>query len=169
MCLSADAAEVYGTGLPYALENQPQRGDDWGWRTRRRVFPNDKHFQDQYLYFLDRLFWLLKEENQIPRSGSDSKMFHKQHIFASKSAVKSYINTYFPGTDHEDFLSSFSQRIPTLLVCGNIVPIVIISIRQITHEPCDSNYENFVVCKENNEECSSLVFVVVPSCDVCCS
>ena len=57
---------------------------------------------------LDLLFRLLKEDKEIIRSGSDSKKFRKQHIFASKSVVERYINTYFLGIDHEVFLSSFS-------------------------------------------------------------
>jgi len=64
------AEEVYGTGLPYVPENWPQQGDVWGWKTGRRVVPNGKHFQDWYLYLPDRLFRLLKEDKEIPRSGS---------------------------------------------------------------------------------------------------
>jgi len=124
---------------------------------------------------LDRLSRLLKEEKEIPRLGSGSKKFHKQHIFASKSVVQSYINTYFPSADHEFFLSSLSWRIPALLAYDNPVLIAIVPIRQITHEACDSNYGDFVVSKVNNEGCPNLLLEKVDnysqtmSCDVCCS
>ena len=87
------------------------------------------HFQDWFLYLLVRLFRLLKEENEIPRYRSGSKKFRKQHIFASKYAIKSYIDTYFPSTDHEVFLSSFSWRIPALLAYDNLIPIATIPIQ----------------------------------------
>jgi len=114
------AAEVYGEGLPYAPENWPEEGDIWAWKTGRRVVPKGGHFQDPYLYLPERLYRLLKEEKEIPESGSGSgsKTFRKQHIFPSKPAVTKYINTYFPGTDLKSFFDSFSWRIPALLDYG---------------------------------------------------
>ena len=67
------AEEVYGTGLPYAPENWPQQGDVWGWKTGRRVVTNGKHFQDRYMYLLDRLFWLLKKRRRYQGQGHVKK------------------------------------------------------------------------------------------------
>jgi len=118
---------------------------------------------------------LLKKRRRYQGQGHVKKKFCKQQIFASKYVVKSYINTYFPNTDHEVILSSFSWRIPALLAYDNPVPIAAIPIQHITYKARDSNYENFVVCyKANNEGYPSLVLNQVKNylqtmpCDVRC-
>jgi len=107
------AAEVSGVGLPYAPENWPQDGDIWRWKTGRRVVPKGTHFQDRYLYLPERLK-KEKEEKEIQASASKKS----SHIFATKAALRKYIHTYFPETDFESFLKTFSWRIPALLDFG---------------------------------------------------
>ncbi|QCD91842.1 Oberon [Vigna unguiculata] len=140
------AAEVYGEGFPYAPESWPEKGDVWGWRTGRRVVPNGNHFQDRYLYLPNRLLLLLKEEKENP--GSELSTSRKQHIFASKLAVKSYLDRYFPDADLNVFFSSFSWKIPAISASGNAVPIAAVPLQQIA---------------QDEEACDSM------PCDICCS
>jgi len=104
--------------------------------------------------------------------GLGSIKFRKQNIFANKSAIKSHINTYFLGTNHEVFIfflleySRFISLLQSRPYCY---------YTYLTHEACDSNYVNFVVCKQNIEGCPNLVleemdnYSQVMSYDVCCS
>jgi len=114
--LQAVAPEVSGEGFPYAPENWPEQGDIWGWRTGRRVVANRSHFKDRYLYLPNRLIRALKEEKEKENavdSGSSS-IRSRQHIFASKLAVESYIKKYYPEADLDAFFASFSWKIPAL-------------------------------------------------------
>jgi len=105
--------------------------------------------------------------------GSGSKKFCKQNIFASKSAVKTLSIHIFLVAIMKS-LFSFPWKIPALLAYCNLVPIAAIPILLITHEACDSNYADFVVCKQNIEGCPNLVleemdnYSQVMSYDVCC-
>ncbi|KAG4972766.1 hypothetical protein JHK87_029587 [Glycine soja] len=178
--LQAVAPEVSGEGFPYAPENWPEQGDIWGWRTGRRVVANRSHFKDRYLYLPNRLIRALKEEKEKENavdSGSSS-IRSRQHIFASKLAVESYIKKYYPEADLDAFFASFSWKIPALpssSTNGNEVPIAAVPLLQIAQEAYDSDSGDVVKCKASNKKCTSLVLEEVEKyspampCDICCS
>ncbi|MED6209632.1 hypothetical protein PIB30_056616 [Stylosanthes scabra] len=155
--------EESGEGAPYAPENWPQQGDNWGWRTGRRI-QSSGYFQDRYLYLPERL-------NNLPGSA------RKQHIFASKLSVERYVKANFPDTDLNAFFSSFSWKIPAVpypSTNGNLLPIAAVPLKQIPGEQSDSDTEA-VRCKAGNKKCASLILEEVekysPSmpCDLCCT
>ncbi|KAL1316991.1 protein OBERON 1 isoform X1 [Arachis ipaensis] len=157
------APEESGEGAPYAPENWPQKGDNWGWRTGRRITPAG-YFQDRYLYLPERL-------------NNHSGSARKQHIFASKLAVERYLKANFPEADLGAFFSSFTWRIPAVpypSTNGNMLPIAAVPLKQIPAEQSDSDTEA-VRCKAGNKKCASLILEEVEkyspamSCDICCS
>lgn len=82
-----------GEGLPYAPEDWPNPGDNWGWKTGRRIAASG-NFVDRYLYLPRGLY----EAGQTKG-------------FASKLSVKQYILENFPNADVDAFFSSFSWKI----------------------------------------------------------
>ncbi|CAJ1925683.1 unnamed protein product [Sphenostylis stenocarpa] len=147
-----------GDGHPYAPENWPEQGDVWGWRTGRRIVPNGTHFQNRYLYLPYRLRMLMEEKEN---KGSGSSTSRKQHVFASKLAVKRYVKRYFPDADLNAFFASFSWNIPAHPSLS--APIAAIPLRQIApqaqqaEEACNSDSGDDVKCKANNRKCPTIV------------
>ncbi|XP_049373293.1 uncharacterized protein LOC125838254 [Solanum verrucosum] len=86
-----------GEGLPYAPVDWPNVGDKWGWRTGKRA-TNSGTFKDRYLY--------LPERFQAPKDG-------KKNAFRSKTSVKKYVQSQYPGMDIDQFFASFSWMIPS--------------------------------------------------------
>ncbi|KAH0665912.1 hypothetical protein KY285_027118 [Solanum tuberosum] len=86
-----------GEGLPYAPVDWPNVGDKWGWRTGKRA-TNLGNFKDRYLY--------LPERFQAPKDG-------KKNAFRSKTSVKKYLQSEYPGMDIDQFFTSFSWTIPS--------------------------------------------------------
>ncbi|KAD6454422.1 hypothetical protein E3N88_09128 [Mikania micrantha] len=99
-----------GVGLPYAPEDFPKPGDQWGWKVGKRVTCSG-HFVDRYLYLPNRLYNEYK--SAYPTSMSNSRGF------ASKAAVKRFLLEAYPEMDIKAFFASFTWKIPAGRVKGN--------------------------------------------------
>ncbi|KAM7265800.1 hypothetical protein ACFE04_003483 [Oxalis oulophora] len=93
-----------GEGLPYAPINWPNHGDNWRWRTGKRV-SGDGCFLDRYLF----------APKTLPKGGVRGSL-----AFYSLSMLKSYIRENFPNDFHR-FFASFSWKIPAAVHDSNYI------------------------------------------------
>ncbi|XP_049408920.1 uncharacterized protein LOC125872246 [Solanum stenotomum] len=153
-----------GEGLPYAPVDWPNVGDKWGWRTGKRV-TNLGNFKDRYLY--------LPERFQAPKDG-------KKNAFRSKTSVKKYLQSEYPGMDIDQFFTSFSWTIPSKLSPSSKD----IGFDSDTKERTTSSGTKMqplqsdspfgaITCKAGNRICSRLTaenpLTGTRFCDLCCS
>ncbi|KAL8239588.1 hypothetical protein R6Q59_016155 [Mikania micrantha] len=143
-----------GVGLPYAPEDFPKPGDQWGWKVGKRVTCSG-HFVDRYLYLPNRLYNEYK--SAYPTSMSNSRGF------ASKAAVKRFLLEAYPEMDIKAFFASFTWKIPAGRVKGNTDFVT----------NCTPKFDP-AGCKAGNINCSSLLETNNPDhsnimpCDICC-
>ncbi|XP_025887512.1 uncharacterized protein [Solanum lycopersicum] len=148
----------YGEGLPYAPMDWPNVGDKWGWRTGRRA-TNSGTFKDRYLY--------LPERFQAPKDG-------KKNAFRSKTSVKKYLQSEYPGMDIDQFFASFSWMIPSKHSPSSKDMKERTTSAGTKMQPLlsDSSFRA-ITCKAGNRICSSLVaenpLMETRFCDLCCS
>ncbi|CAN0887037.1 Protein OBERON 1 [Linum grandiflorum] len=167
-------ANESGKGLPYAPENWPNPGDMWGWKVGKRLTFSGYH--------IDRNLYLPKSLQHLPCISNRVK-----NGFASKLAVRMFIEKYFPGMDIKAFFASFVWKVPSSHASMN--RLINKGASPITRDLDSSDFHvlpsitlaqpidlqsNDGRCKAGNKVCISLEgaaeiepLPAVP-CDICC-
>ncbi|KAL5219656.1 hypothetical protein ABZP36_020340 [Zizania latifolia] len=120
-----------GKGLPYAPDNWPCPGDQWGWKVGCRVAATG-HWLDRYL--------------TPPSRFRDAT--GKKTSFKSRLKVEEFIKTEFPDIDPSTFFSMFIWKIPAE---GHIVQR---GTQQVgVHQPKCGLADPAGLCKARNNLC----------------